>query len=193
MTHPRRPDAMFRNTETSWGTIAKLMHWGIAILIVAQIVLGLVAIGWRLSPTKLNLFIWHKSLGILLLTLIAARLAWRFANPTPRLPADTPGWERFAAHASHALLYICMLALPVSGWIINSAANVPLKVFWLIPLPAITAPDKALADTMKLVHLGLVISLIAVLVIHIGAALRHHFVKRTDILVRMLPGRNENS
>lgn len=184
---------MFRNTNTSWGTIAKLLHWGIAILILAQIVLGLVAIGWRLSPTKLNLFIWHKSLGILLLTLIAARLAWRFANPTPRLPDHTPGWERIAAHASHALLYICMLALPLTGWIINSAANVPLKVFWLFPLPAITAPDKALADVMKLVHLGLVIALAVILVVHIGAALRHHFVKRTDILVRMLPGRNGNS
>jgi len=181
---------MLRNTETAWGTIAKLLHWGIAVLIVAQIVLGLVAIGWRLSPTKLNLFIWHKSLGILLLALIAARLLWRFANPTPRLPADMPGWERLAAHASHALLYICMFALPVSGWIINSAANVPLRVFWLFPLPPITAPDKALAETMKLVHLGLIVALGVVLAIHVAAALRHHFIKRTDILLRMLPGRS---
>ncbi|KPK47077.1 MAG: hypothetical protein AMJ84_07195 [Acidithiobacillales bacterium SM23_46] len=180
---------MIRNTETSWGSIAKLMHWGIAALIIAQIVLGLVAVGWRLSPTKLNLFIWHKSLGILLLALIAARLLWRFANPTPRLPADSPGWERRAAHASHALLYICMFGLPVSGWIINSAANVPLRVFWLFPLPAITAPNKALAETMKLVHLGLIITLCVALAIHVAAALRHHFIKRTDILTRMLPGR----
>ncbi len=180
---------MLRNTETTWGSAARLLHWGMAILILAQIVLGLVAIGWRLSPTKLNLFIWHKSLGILLLALVALRLLWRLANPVPRLPADTPGWERFAAWASHALLYICMLGLPVSGWIINSAANVPLRVFWLFPLPAITAPDKALADAFKLIHLGLVITLSVVLAIHVVAALRHHFIKQTDILKRMLPGK----
>lgn len=178
---------MFRNSESAWGTVAKLLHWGIAALILAQIVLGLVAVGWHLSPTKLNLFIWHKSLGILLLALIAVRLLWRFANPTPRLPADTPGWERRAARASHVLLYICMLALPLTGWIINSAANVPLRLFWLFPLPAITAPDKALADAMKLVHLGLVITLAVALAVHIAAALRHHFIKGTDILTRMLP------
>lgn len=183
---------MLRNTDTAWGTIAKFLHWGIAILIVAQIILGLVAIGWRLSPTKLNLFIWHKSLGILLLATIAARLLWRFANPTPHLPGNTPAWERFAAHASHALLYICMFGLPLSGWVINSAANVPLRVFWLFPLPAITAPDKALAETMKVVHLGLLVTLCIVLAIHIAAALRHHFIKRTDILLRMLPERTRH-
>jgi cytochrome b561 len=80
-----------------------------------------------------------------------------------------------------------MIALPVSGWIINSAANIPFRIFWLIPLPAIVAPDKSTADLVALVHGGLFAALALVLVAHIGAALRHHFVKRNAVLIRMLP------
>ncbi len=81
-----------------------------------------------------------------------------------------------------------MVALPVTGWIINSASNVPFRIFWLIPLPAIVAPDEPTADLFGLVHGGLFTLLTLVLVAHIGAALRHHFVKRNTVLIRMLPG-----
>jgi cytochrome b561 len=180
--------ALLRNDSVAWGGLAKLFHWVMALLILAQIVLGLMAVGWRLSPTKIQLFFWHKSTGMLILALLALRLAWRLANPTPALPADTPAWERAAARSSHALLYLLMFALPVTGWIVNSAANIPFRIFWTIPLPALVAPDKALADAVALVHRGLFVLLALVLVAHVGAALRHHFVKRNDILARMLPG-----
>jgi cytochrome b561 len=180
---------MIRNDSASWGGAAKAFHWVMALLILAQIVLGLMAAGWHLSPTKIQLFFWHKSNGMLILGLLALRLAWRLANPTPALPAGTPAWERAAARASHAALYVLMIALPVTGWIVNSASNIPFRIFYLIPLPALVAPDKALADAVALVHRGLFVLLALVLVAHVGAALRHHFVKRNDILVRMLPWR----
>jgi cytochrome b561 len=158
-------------------------------LIFVQIPLGIMAASWRLSPAKIELFFWHKSTGILILALLALRLAWRLANRTPVMPADTPDWEYGAARASHAILYVLMIALPVTGWIVNSASNVPLRIFWLIPLPAIVAPSKSLAHFAADVHGWLFGMLVLVLVAHIGAALRHHFVKRNVVLARMLPWR----
>ena len=179
---------MLRNTADSWGAPAKFFHWVMAALILAQIALGLTAASWRLSPTKLELFFWHKSTGMLILLLVALRLLWRLANPAPALPSGMPAWERAAARASHLLLYALMIALPIAGWIVNSASNVPFRIFWLIPLPAIVAPDEPTADLVALVHGGLFVLLALVLVAHTGAALRHHFVKRNTVLVRMLPG-----
>jgi len=179
---------MLFNTTESWGAAAKLFHWTIALLILIQIALGVTAVAWRLSPLKLELFVWHKSTGVLILVLMLARLAWRLANRSPALPAQTPAWERNAALASHAALYALAIALPLSGWVINSAAGVPFSVFWLVPLPAIVAPDERLEELAKLAHFSLLVALCLVLALHIGAALRHHFIKRDNVLLRMLPG-----
>jgi cytochrome b561 len=178
---------VLRNTAADWGGIAKLFHWTMAALIFTQFALGWMAASWRLSPTKLDLFIWHKSIGMLILLLVTLRLLWRLANATPILPAATPTWERYAAHASHIGLYAAMLAMPVTGWIINSASKIPFRVFWWFPLPAIVAPDKAVAELAKQAHFLLFIVLAVLLVVHIAAAWRHHTIKRTDVLTRMLP------
>ena len=180
---------MLRNDADSWGALAKLFHWVMAALILAQIALGVMAASWRVSPTKIELFFWHKSTGMLILALVALRLLWRLANPAPELPSGIAAWERAAARLSHLLLYMLMIALPVTGWVVNSASNVPFRIFWLIPLPAIVAPDEPTADFAALVHGGLAALLALALVAHIGAALRHHFVKRNTVLIRMLPGR----
>ena len=179
---------MLRNTGNSWGAPAKLFHWTLAALIFAQIGLGLAAANWRLSPLKLNLFVWHKSLGMLILALAALRLLWRLGNPAPDLPPGTPPWERRAAGLSHGLLYAFMIAMPITGWVVNSASNVPFSIFWLVPLPAIVGPSKAVEDLASLAHVTLFILLALLLLVHIGAALRHHYIKRNDVLARILPG-----
>jgi cytochrome b561 len=97
--------------------------------------------------------------------------------------------ERRSAHASHLLLYLLLFLMPMTGWIVNSAANIPFRLFWLIPVPAIVEPDKATADAAARAHFVLFVVLSLLLAAHIGAALRHHFLKRNDVLVRMLPGR----
>jgi cytochrome b561 len=178
---------MLANTADAWGAPAKFLHWTVALLVVVQVGLGFVAALWRLSPLKLELFVWHKSVGMLILALMLARLAWRLANRAPELPPQTPAWERHAAHASHGLLYALAIALPLSGWVINSAAAVPFSVFWLVPLPPIVAPDEGAEELAKLTHFWLLVALCVVLAVHIGAALRHHLVKRDDVLLRMLP------
>jgi cytochrome b561 len=178
---------MPRDDIGSWTATAKLFHWAMAALIFAQIALGLVAVSLRVSPTKLNFFVWHKSTGMLILALLALRILWRLSHRAPELPWEMPLWERAGAHLSHWLLYALMIALPLTGWVISSASNVPFKIFWTIPLPAITAPDKAVEDLFATVHGWLVTLLALVLFAHIGAALRHHYVKKDTVLTRMLP------
>jgi len=178
---------VLRNTPTAWGGLSKLFHWSMAVLIFAQFALGWIAVTWRLSPTKLQLFIWHKSIGILILLLVTLRLLWRLVNVTPVLPLSTPRWERVAAHASHFGLYVAMVAMPMTGWIINSASKIPFRVFGWFSLPAIVAPDKAVAELAKQSHFVLFVVLAVLLFVHIAAAWRHHAIKRTDVLTRMLP------
>src|SRR5437867_13177304 len=103
---------MLRNDADSWGALAKLFHWVMAALILAQIALGVMAAGWRVSPTKIELFFWHKSTGMLILALVALRLLWRLANPPLELPSGLAGWERAAARLTHVRLYALTVALP---------------------------------------------------------------------------------
>lgn len=175
-----------RNTEVAWGTVAVLMHWIMAALILTQFALGWSAAEWRLSPTKLHLFTWHKTIGLVVLGLAMLRLAWRYAAPAPSWPDNMPSWERRAARASHVFLYALILVMPVSGWVINSAANIPFSIFGLVPLPAIVSPSKLLEATAKLVHLSLFWLLLAAVLVHVGAALRHHFILQDQVLRRML-------
>jgi cytochrome b561 len=178
---------MLRNTELSWGTPAKLLHWTVAALVFLQIALGWAAVTWRLSPTKLDLFVFHKSIGMLVLVLMVVRVAWRAVNNAPSLPADMGPLERRSAHASHLLLYVLLLFMPVTGWIVTSAANIPLRIFWMIPLPPVVEPDKPMADAAASIHLVLFVVLSLLLALHIAAALRHHFFRHDDVLARMLP------
>jgi cytochrome b561 len=170
-----------------WDMVARALHWLIALLVFVQIPLGWTAAVWELSPAKLDLFVWHKSLGVLVLVLMALRIGWRVTHRPSRWPAAMGRCERIAAVLTHAMLYLLLVLLPVTGWIVNAAAGVPFSIFWRVPLPAIVGPDEALAETFARVHLGLSLALFALLALHIVAALRHHFVVRDDILAGMLP------
>jgi cytochrome b561 len=172
-----------------WGTVAQLLHWSVAVLVLAQLPLGWSAATWPLSPLKLDLFAWHKSIGMLVLALMAVRGAWRLTHGSPALPQGVPEWARRSAHAVHLLLYTVLIAMPVSGWVLNSAANVPFRIFRLIPLPAIVEPGKAVAELAARAHLALFVVLAVLLALHVGAVAWHHWIRRDGILERMLPGR----
>ena len=178
-----------RNSSESWGVPARALHWVVAALVFAQFALGWMAASWRLSPTKLDLFVWHKSIGMTVLALVVLRLLWRLANPVPAAPDGTPEWERRAASATHALIYVLLIAMPLDGWLLNSAAGVPFSIFWAVPLPPLVAPDPKLADACKLAHFWMFVLLAALVSLHAAAALRHHFVKRNDVLMRMIFGK----
>lgn len=176
-----------RPSTTDWGATAKTFHWLIALLIFVQIVLGWEAVHWPLTPTKIDLFVWHKSIGMLVLVLVVLRLLWRIGHPRPPYPADMKNWEKRLAGSVHALLYALLLAMPISGWLLNSAANVPVRLFWVVPLPRLIGPDRALVLWFAWAHVVMAWTLVVLLVLHVAAALYHHFVRRDRLLVRMLP------
>lgn len=162
-----------------------------AFLIILQLGLGTVAAKMAVSPDKLHLLVWHKSIGITILMLLLLRLVWRFYNLVPLDPVTSAPWERRASKLSHGALYLLMLMTPVSGWIMNSAKNFPLKLFWIVPWPNIVKPDKQLGELANDVHKTLVILLSVLVVLHVLAALRHHFSKHDGLLLRMLSGNRE--
>ena len=177
-----------RSTNESWGNIAVGFHWLVALLIVALSALGWVAANWHLSPTKISLFMWHKSIGLIVLGLVVLRLLWRTLDRHPAFPLDMSCTEQRLATAVHCTLYACMFAMPISGWVINSAAGFPFKLFGLWPVPDIAAPNESLQEGAELVHLSLFWLLAGTVGLHVLAALRHHFIKRNSVLLRMLPG-----
>ena len=179
---------MLRNTRARWGALAQLLHWLIAVLIGAQIALGLIGTALPLSMTKLVTLARHKSLGITILALVLVRLAWRALNPSPELPGALKPYERVLARGTHAGLYVLMIALPLTGWIMSSARGFPVSWFNLLQLPNLVGRSTTLYHAMVRVHVLLAIALGLILVLHIAAAIKHHVVLKDDTLRRMLPG-----
>ena len=175
--------------NTHYTATAKILHWLIALMIFGMLGFGFYMTGLDLSPTKLELYSWHKWAGVTVFMLVLVRLAWRFGHKPPALPAHMPAIERLAAHAGHHLLYVLMIAIPLSGWLMSSAKGFQTVWFGVLPLPDLLAKDKALGNLLETVHVVLNYTLIAVLLGHVGAALKHHFIDRDDVLTRMLPRR----
>lgn len=179
---------MTNDTPYAWNGVARGFHWLMAALILLQGVVGWVGHEMNRSPAKIEVMTAHKSLGITLLLLVVLRLLWRRTHPAPPHPAGSKRWEVRAARLSHALLYLLMIALPLSGWLSASTSIVPWKLWWVIPWPAIAAPDQGLHEFAEELHEVLVKVLIALLIVHVAAALQHHFLKRNDVLLRMWRG-----
>jgi cytochrome b561 len=171
-----------------YGAVAIVLHWVLALAIPCAIAVGIYMHDLPLSPHKLKVYSWHKWIGVTIFLLAVFRVLWRATHPAPPLPAAIPPWQRNAAQATHLLLYVLILVIPLSGWLMSSAYGVQVVYFGLLPLPDLLAKDKALADQLKELHQGLNITMALLLVAHVGAALKHHFVDRDDVLRRMLPG-----
>ncbi len=179
-----------RNDNRRWGGVTKLLHWTIALLVIGLLGVGLFMIDMPLSPDKVRIYALHKSVGVTVLALMLLRITWRSSErQRPALPFGMPAWERMAAHASHALLYVALLVMPLSGWLFNSAANFPLQWFGWFSLPSLAAPDPALKALARSVHHWTAYALIGLVSLHVLAALKHHWFDRDETLRRMLPGR----
>jgi cytochrome b561 len=171
-----------------YGTVAQIFHWLIAALIFIILALGYYMEDLPLGARKLELYQLHKSIGITIALLAALRLLWRLLHPPPPLPETMKPWECKAAIAVHVLLYVMLFVQPLIGFLQSNAVNFPVVLWGFVPLPPLIGPDEALGDTLINVH-ALGGNLLAILVIiHIAAALRHHFMLKDDVLRRMLPG-----
>jgi cytochrome b561 len=178
----------WRNTNSYYGLVAQLLHWSVVVLIVVQFSLVLVFHDMPLGLEKIAWIVRHKAVGMTVLALALVRLLWRLFNPPPPLPGHMKPYERWVAHASHALLYILIFAIPLSGWVMSSLAGIPIGYFGLFEIPVLIPPDKTLVEASKQVHGALNLMLVIMACLHIGAAFYHHGFKRDDVLIRMLPG-----
>ena len=175
-------------TATRYSTTAIVFHWLLALMIVVSFGVGLYMTSLPFSPARLKLYNWHKWAGVTILALSALRLLWRLFN---RPPADVamPAWQRQAAHVTHWGLYALFFAVPLVGWAYSSAAGFPIVLYGTFPLPDFVMPDKELAEAIKPWHRNLSYLLAALVVAHVAAALKHHFIDRDGLLLRMMPGR----
>lgn len=175
--------AIIRTDRYSRGAIA--FHWIIAAAILFNLWLGLAHDSlpreWRVMPV-------HKAVGITVLALSLARLAWRITHRPPPLPATVPRWEVLAAKAAHRALYALTIVMPLTGWMMVSNGNPPRPLDWfgLFPIPYLPV-SKGASGFGHEAHEILGYALLALVILHILAALRHHLILRDSTLVRMLP------
>ena len=167
---------------------ARWLHWIVAGLIVVQYTLAELAESaaeHNAAMAQLALLAQHKSFGITILVLAVIRLVWRWLHRAPTLPAGLPGWQINAAKLGHWGLYLLLLLVPMTGWLMSSASAYSVSWFNLLPLPDLVGPDEQLTEQLKTIHELLAQILFVIGVIHIAAALKHHLVDRDDVLQRM--------
>ncbi len=181
----------------SYTRVAIVLHWVIASLIITVLMLGLIMTqesSTLPTPFKFSLYQWHKSIGITILLLSCFRLYWRLTHKPSPLPDTMSAYERFAARAAHVLFYVLMIGLPIGGWIIvsSSTLGIPTVLYGIVPWPHLPMPAdietrKTIGGMAGQAHQYGAYFLIALLVLHATAALRHHFYDKDDILTRMIP------
>ncbi|HEU4620586.1 MAG TPA: cytochrome b [Burkholderiaceae bacterium] len=169
---------------------AQWLHWVVALLIIGNFWLGITMVDIPgITPTKLKYFNWHKWMGVTIFGLVCVRLLWRVFHAPPPLPMTMPAWQRASAHLSHIALYVLMFAIPLTGYFYSLAAGFPIVYLGVLPLPVLMDPNPELKGVLKEAHEVLAWMLAGVLVVHVMAALKHHWVDRDEVLARMLPKR----
>jgi cytochrome b561 len=171
-------------TAPGYSLTARTLHWITAVLVLFQVPAGFLIVSFDLDL----LYNLHKSVGVVILPVVAIRLAWRLTHPAPPLPADIPKVQRAAAQSVHWMLYALLIVQPIIGWIATSAYPAPIPFFGLFEMPPIWWDDRALSDRLFVVHRWIGIAMGILLVGHIGAALHHHFIRKDEVLLRMVRG-----
>jgi cytochrome b561 len=167
---------------------AVALHWLIAGLVLAALFMGWTMTSMEISPGKLKLVNYHKWTGVTVLALALLRIGWRLSHQPPPLEV-MPRWQQVAAHTGHGLLYLLMLAVPLSGWAYSNAAGYPIVYLGKLPLPDLVDKDKVLAAQLVKVHAALAITFAVTVLLHLLAALQHQFIHRDRTLRRMLAWR----
>ena len=183
MTNIAKPAA------TRFGAGRKFFHWSITAFLLFQIPFGIYMTDLPLGPDKLEKYSLHKAVGMTIFSLAVLRLVWVLFSKRPPLPATTPFYEKALVKASQAILYILVCLMPLSGWMMSSAAGYPVSLFGLYTLPALIPPDETLVDGFIEMHEIQGWILMTVIALHVAGALRHHFLLKDDTLKQMLPGK----
>ncbi len=177
---------MTEDPSSQYNCFSRFLHWVMACLMIGMLILGLMLDALP-KEYKFTAILTHKSFGITILALVLIRLIWRFLSAQPAPSVLLTKAQETAASFAHYMLYVLMIAMPLSGWALSSAAGYPVGVFGLFNLPTLTEKSHAMHEAMKETHELYGNMLIALIALHAGAALYHHFIKKDDILKRMLP------
>lgn len=183
----RGPDGVAPGRYTS---VAKALHWAIAVLIIGQLIGGVVM--HKLpgdAPFKYEAYQFHKSFGLIVLALSVFRLGWRLTHKAPPLPAHTSGWERVLARFTHVAFYVLIIAVPLAGWLMVSASPYPSEFFLLTGIVDLPGAGILSADAWAEAHEYMAFAIIGLLALHVAGALKHRYVDHDGVLSRMLPGR----
>lgn len=196
---------MLRNTESSYGSLAKWLHWLTALWFLAAYVI-IYYLEWILDgaeqPLRGQIINYHKAVGFSVLIFFVVRVYWRVTNPNPKLPENMPAWQQTVSHLAHYLLYFFILAMPISGYIGNGS-GIKYGIFKITPFKD-TAFAGWLLDLLNVsyeqfeipfdtFHYGIAgpYILTALIAMHAGAAIYHHIIEKDDVLIRMLPGKGD--
>ena len=175
-----------RTPPPNYTTMAKLFHWSMATLILVMLALGFYMADLDSTPLKFQLFQWHKSVGILILLLLILRLLWRLTHRPPAYAVTMPLWQKAAAHTVHYGLYFLMFSMPMSGYVMSDAAGYHPNFFGL-PVPMLSQHNPETASFLAERHTQMAWILLALIGIHVAAALYHHLRVKDATLRKMLP------
>ena len=169
-----------------FSALQRLMHWSMAVLIVAMLFVGVGMVS-TVSSLHDSLLALHRPLGIALFVLVVLRLAVRLKRGAPPQPADLPMWQRLPAHASHLVLYALMIAMPLIGWAMLSAADYPVALWPSLWLPKILPQSASLHTALWNAHFYLAFLFFALILMHVAAALFHALIRRDGVFDAMGP------
>lgn len=178
---------MIFNTKSSYGIVSRIFHWVISIFIITMICVGFYMTSLEPSDNKYDLYRMHKASGFIIFIFILMRVIWRFQNVTTELPSDTPHWQSAASRIVHYILYFFMIAMPTTGILMSLFSGRAIDIFGLFVIPAFAKKTKY-ALLFNELHSGFVIIFTLIILIHILAAFYHHFIKKDNILRRMITG-----
>lgn len=165
---------------------AILAHWLMALMLVVSFGIGFYMVDLPFSPQRVKLFNWHKWVGITTLAFALLRLGWRVFRRPPAKPV-MPDWQHKASRLVHGLMYVLFFAVPLAGWAYSSASGVPVVWLGLLPLPDLLPADKVTAQLIKPYHAALAWTLAVMVGMHLAAVVKHHFIDRDELLLRMVP------
>ena len=175
-------------THQGYRRPARWLHWIMAALVLLMIPAGLIMVQKGLArPVQDALYLFHKNTGVILLGLLVIRLIHRRRHPAPDLPATLPHWQRRAAHLSHMALYVLLLVMPVSGYIRVRAGGFPIEGLDAIGIGTLVPKSENLANAASAVHQAAAFLLIALIALHVAAALQHAMLRRDGVWSRMWP------
>ena len=176
------------HTPQSYKPAAKMLHWGLAVLIIATLPVGAIMVQQGLArPTQDMLFIFHKNIGVLILLLMLVRIVYRIVNPPPPLPDSIPDGQKRIAEATHWALYALVFVMAISGYVRVTAGGFPIEGLNWLGVPPLAPRSDAVAETAKAIHFWARFALVALIIAHVGAALHHLVIKRDGVFGRIWP------